>query len=90
MELGFALLLISMLGYYIIDEYMADQEKITVKREIDAVHQIISETMVAYSAEADFSNVSIDYLRQNAVFPKWMISGNEIRNGAKGLVTVAP
>lgn len=90
MELGFALLLVSMIGYFIIDDYVADQEKITIKREIEGVHQMISETMATYSAEQDFSTVSIDYLRQNAAFPKWMISGTEIRNSAKGLVTVAP
>ena len=90
MELGFALLLVSMIGYYIIDDYIANQEKVTIKREIDAIHQIISGTMETYSSEQDFANVNVDYLRQGGVFPKWMISGTEIRNSAKGLVTVAP
>lgn len=90
MELGFVLLLVGMLGYYIVDDYVSNNEKVGIKREIDGVFKVISESMAVYSAEPDFSTANIDYMRQNGVFPQWMISGTQVTNSAHGVIAVVP
>lgn len=90
MELGFALLLVGMLGYYIVDDYISNNEKISTKREIDGIFKTISESMALFSGDPDFSIATVDYMRQNKVFPEWMVSGTQVTNSVHGVVSVVP
>lgn len=72
-----------------INNELENRNKEAIAQEVSNTHKFIAETMAQWT-QPDFSGVSMDALRQRGIFPPTMVVGTEIRNTARGLVTVAP
>jgi prepilin-type N-terminal cleavage/methylation domain-containing protein len=89
LEFAFVVVVIGLIGAGLFNDFLDERTKALVKVESDTIVKIAGQAQEKWANQQDYTGVTETVMKNNNLFPSWMLTGTTVSNKAKGAVTCA-